>query len=219
MANGHREETGGGGRPETAQASRAEEAELRALAVRLGYEFVDLHGTTVNHVLFSSIPVDLMFRYNFVPLREEEDHLLVAVSDPTDVLALDEVELQLGRPVRVAVGTSQAIQDILKKAEASQRVLDEATEGFRLQVIRDDEEEEDLSIDRLTSDASPIIKLVDSTIFNALQRRASPASRSCPSWTSRRSASPRTAASSSRSRGAPSTSASPSCPPCTGRTR
>jgi type IV pilus assembly protein PilB len=63
---------------------------------------------------------------------------------------------------------------MLKKSESSQRVLDEATEGFELQLLKDDEAGEDsLTVERLTSDISPIIRLVDSTIFTALQRRAS----------------------------------------------
>ncbi len=72
------------------------------------------------------------------------------------------------------VGSRAAIQDILQKTESTQRVLDEATEEFRMQVVREDEEgEEVLTIDRITADASPIIKLVDSVLFNAIQRRAS----------------------------------------------
>ncbi len=88
---------------------------------------------------------------------------------------IDELELLLGTSIEVCVGTQTAIQEILKKSESSQRVLEEATEEFRIQIVTEDEEtgEETLTIDRLTSDSSPIIKLVDSTIFNALQRRAS----------------------------------------------
>ncbi|HEU5162351.1 MAG TPA: GspE/PulE family protein, partial [Thermoanaerobaculia bacterium] len=77
-------------------------------------------------------------------------------------------------PVEVRVGTAGAIEEILQKSESSQRVLDEATEDFRLQLVQEDDEgEEVLSIDRISADTSPIIKLVDSTIFNAIQRRAS----------------------------------------------
>ncbi len=152
----------------------SEEVQSRRLATRLGIEFVDLDVFEINHDLFRAIPVELMFRYNFVPYRAEGEALAVVVADPSDVLLLDELEMQLGRPLRLKVGTRSGIQDILKKSESSQRVLDEATEEFRLQVVREDEGgDEQISIERLTSDTSPIIKLVDSTIFNALQRRAS----------------------------------------------
>ncbi len=153
----------------------SEEVQAQKLAERLEIEYVDLEHFAIDPELFRSLPVDLMFRYNFVPRHRTETGLTVVVADPTDVLMIDELELLLGSPIEVCVGTTTAIQEILKKSESSQRVLEEATEEFRIQLVTEDEEtgEETLSIDKLTSDSSPIIKLVDSTIFNALQRRAS----------------------------------------------
>jgi len=160
----------GGGEPEVI----SEELHAQRLAARLGLEYVDVMQFPIDHELFRSIPVDMMFRYNFVPYKYRGNTLLCVVSDPTDVLMIDELELLLGHPIDIMVGTRGAIQEILKKSESSQRVLEEATEEFRVQLIREDEEgEEQLTIEKLTSDASPIIKLIDSTIFNALQRRAS----------------------------------------------
>lgn len=161
----------------TAQLAGAldESGEARRLADRLRLRYVDLRQDPPDHELFARIPVDLMFRYDFVPLRMEGGHLTVVVADPADILLLDELETVLATPIKVVVGTRAQIQEVLKKTESSQRVLDEATEGFKLQVIDEDSdgEEESLSMERLTSDASPIIKLVDSIIFNALQRRTS----------------------------------------------
>ena len=153
----------------------AEEQRSRQLAARYRCEFINLPDYKIDHDLFRSIPVDLMFRYNFVPRRRTASGLEVVVADPTDVLMNDELELLLGTAIETSVGTPAAIQEILKKSESSQRVLEEATEEFRIQIVTEDEDtgEETLTIDRLTSDSSPIIKLVDSTIFNALQRRAS----------------------------------------------
>ena len=152
-----------------------EVAQAQRVAARLGIPFVDLAEFPINQDLFRAIPVDLMFRYNFIPWKEDKGKLVVVIADPSDVLMVDELEILLGRPLSVCVGAKTAISDVLKKSESSQRVLDAATEEFKIQVIRDDEEEGDetLSIDKLTSADSPIIKLVDSTIFNALQRRAS----------------------------------------------
>jgi type IV pilus assembly protein PilB len=87
---------------------------------------------------------------------------------------LDELALLLKTPIRASVGTESAIQELLKRSQGAQRVLEEASESFTLQIIRDEEEgEETLSIDRLTDTSSPIIRLVDSTIYNALTKRAS----------------------------------------------
>jgi type IV pilus assembly protein PilB len=152
----------------------AEVAEARRLAERYRYEFVDMEHFRIDGELFRSIPADMMLRYGFVPYRREGKALVIVVSDPRDLGTIDEVAALLGTPVKVTVGAPSAIQAMLKKSESSQRVLDEATEGFELQLLKDDEAGEDsLTVERLTSDISPIIRLVDSTIFTALQRRAS----------------------------------------------
>jgi type IV pilus assembly protein PilB len=165
-------ESGGGVSSEAEVAT--EEIVAQRLAARLGLEYIDLKDFQIDHELFRSIPVELMLRYSFVPYEKRDSRLIVIVSDPTDILMLDELESLLSMPIDVVVGTQGAIQEILKKSESSQRVLEEATEDFRVQIIREEEDgEETLSIDRLTSDQSPIIKLVDSMVFNALQRRAS----------------------------------------------
>ncbi len=151
-----------------------EVARARALAVRYRLEFVEMSEFRIDQELFRSIPADLMLRYGFVPHRREGRSLVIVVSDPTDLPMIDELGVILRTPIRVTVGAPSAIQSILKKSESSQRVLEEATEGFELQVLKEDETgEENLTVERLTSDISPIIKLVDSTIYTAIQRRAS----------------------------------------------
>jgi len=161
--------------PDTAPVDHAaEEVRARRLAARYQLEFVDLEHFHPDHALFRSIPADLMLRYGFVPYRRDGQALLIVVSDPSEFQTIDEVEVQLHTPVRVCVGTPSAIQNILKKSESSQRVLEEATEGFQMQILREDETgEENLTVEKLTSDASPVIRLVDSMVFTALQRRAS----------------------------------------------
>ena len=129
----------------------SEEHLARRLAARVSLEYVDLENFEIDPDLFRSIPVDLMFRYNFVPRHRTADALVVVVADPTDVLMMDELELLLGTSIEVCVGTQTAIQEILKKSESSQRVLDEATEEFKIQIVTETEDgEETLSIDRLT---------------------------------------------------------------------
>jgi type II secretory ATPase GspE/PulE/Tfp pilus assembly ATPase PilB-like protein len=152
----------------------AEEVHARFLASRYQLEFVDLEHFHPDLGLFRSIPADIMLRYGFVPYRRDGQTLVIVVSDPSDLATIDEVGVQLKTPIRVCVGTPSAIQSILKKSESSQRVLEEATEGFQMQILREDEAgEESLTVEKLTSDASPVIRLVDSTLFTALQRRAS----------------------------------------------
>ncbi|WP_370651518.1 GspE/PulE family protein [Luteitalea sp. TBR-22] len=151
-----------------------EREEARRLAERYRLEFVDMDAFHLDNDLFRSIPADVMLRYGFVPHRREGDVLVIVVSDPTDLLMIDELQQLLGTRLKVTVGTASAIQAMLKKSESSQRVLEDATESFQLQLLKEDESgEESLSVEKLTSDISPIIKLIDSTVFAALQRRAS----------------------------------------------
>ncbi len=153
-----------------------EEQRARDLAERYRCEFLDMRNFHLNSELFRSIPVDLMFRYNFVPLEEADGRLYIAIADPSQLMMIDEIGLMLGKRIKTKVATLSQITDILKKTEQSQRVLEEASEGFALDVIREDEAgDETISIERLTaeSDISPIIRLVDTTIFAALQKRAS----------------------------------------------
>ena len=154
----------------------AEAARARKLAERYELEFVDLTRFLINNELFRSIPADLMLRYGFVPYRRDGQTLLIVVSDPSDLQAIDEIGLQLGLPIRVTVGGPSAIQVILKKSESSTRVLEEATEGFQMQILRDEEGvagDDNLTVDKLTQDASPVIRLIDTMVYTALQRRAS----------------------------------------------
>ena len=151
-------------------------AAAQAVAARYRCEYVDLREGAIDHELFRSVPVDLMFRYNFVPLRAVNGTLEIALADPRNLNTIDELGLLLNKKLRVKVATASQIGDLLKKTEQSQRVLEEVTEGFTLDVVGDDNPDETLSIDKLAqgdSNIAPIIKLVDTTIFNALERRAS----------------------------------------------
>jgi len=151
-----------------------EMARARKLAERYHVEFVDMDEFRIDQELFRSIPADLMLRYGFVPYRREGKALVIVVSDPTDLPMIDEIGVVLNTPIKVTVGAPTAIQSILKKSESSQRVLEDATEGFQLKVVKEDESgDESLTVDKLTSDTSPVIRLVDSTVFTAIQRRAS----------------------------------------------
>ena len=145
------------------------------LAERYRCPFVDLREQRIDPELFRSIPADLMFRYHFVPLESHNNSLVVAVSDPSQLLLTDELSLLLGRKLVIKVATSAQIGDLLKRTEQSQRVLEQATEGFTLNVVSDEEAEENISVDRLARDTevSPLVQLVDTIIFTALERRAS----------------------------------------------
>src|SRR6201990_569345 len=131
-----------------------EVARTQALAKRYRCDFVDLKNFRIQHELFRSVPVDMMFRYNFVPLEQLEDRLVIAVSDPSRLMVLDEISGLLGQRLTTKVATLSQITDLLKKTEQSQRVLDEASEGLTFDVLtgEDTQSDENISIEKLTSD-------------------------------------------------------------------
>ncbi len=157
--------------------------EVRAaqeLARRYRLPYIDLlppdGPSPMDYALLGEIPVDLMLRHQFVPLRREGRRMHVAMADPTDLEVLD--ELAGARHARIVphVATAGAIDVVLRKGDATQRVLQEATSGFRISLVKETETgEEVLDLDRLATDSemSPIIKLVDTIIFNAMESRAS----------------------------------------------
>jgi type II secretory ATPase GspE/PulE/Tfp pilus assembly ATPase PilB-like protein len=152
-----------------------EQERSRRLADRYRCTFVDLREQRIDPELFRSIPAELMFRFNFVPIESRENSLVIAVADPAQVLLSDELSLLIGKKLVLNVATPSQISDLLKRTEQSQRVLEQATEAFTLQVVEGEEDEDTISADRLTSESgiSPVVRLVDTIIFTALERRAS----------------------------------------------
>ncbi|MGA8100841.1 MAG: GspE/PulE family protein [Candidatus Acidiferrales bacterium] len=161
--------------PEVQRDDAGEIERTRRLAERYHFPFLDLRDQRIDPELFRVIPAELMFRFNFVPLEAHDNSLVVAVSDPSQFLMTDELSLLLGKKLSIRVAIASQIGDLLKRTEQSQRVLDEATEGFTLQVVREDDNEENISMAGLTADSgvSPVVRLVDTVIFTSLERRAS----------------------------------------------
>src|SRR6266496_3350855 len=164
--------------PEPAEPPEVREAKQLALRYRL--PFVNLlppdGESPIDYSLLGELPVDLMVRHQFVPLKRENNKLHIAMADPTDLDQLDELASALKARIVAHVATAGAIDVVLRKGDATQRVLQEAASGFRISLVRETETgEEVLDLDRLATDSemSPIIKLVDTIIYNAMESRAS----------------------------------------------
>ncbi|HKQ53759.1 MAG TPA: ATPase, T2SS/T4P/T4SS family, partial [Pyrinomonadaceae bacterium] len=154
--------------------------EARVLARRYRLPYVDLlppdGDSPIDYALLGEIPVEMMVRHQFVPLRREGKRLHIAMADPTDLERLDELASALHARVVPHVATAGAIEVVLKKGDATQRVLQEAASGFRISLVKETAEgEEVLDLDRLATDSemSPIIKLVDTIVYQAMESRAS----------------------------------------------
>jgi len=154
------------------------EAKQRAKRYRMPY--IDLlppdAPSPVDQEELAKIPVELMLRNQFVPIRREGNSMHVAMANPTDLERLDELENVLNVRIIPHVATAGAIDVVLRKGDATQRVMQEAASGFRISLVKETEQgEEVLDLDRLAtdSDMSPIIKLVDTIVYNAMESRAS----------------------------------------------
>jgi type IV pilus assembly protein PilB len=152
----------------------------KALAMRYRLPYIDLlppdKKSPIDYEALASIPVEMMLRNHFVPLRKDGRNLHVAMADPTNLEQLDELENALNVRIVPYVSTLGAIEVVLKKGDATQRVLQEAASTFKISLVKEtDQGEEVLDLDRLASDSdmSPIIKLVDTIIYNAMESRAS----------------------------------------------
>jgi len=152
----------------------SEDLFYQALAEQFGLEFIDLSAYRLDEHVLALFPADMIYRYAFVPLELVGDSLVIAISDPTDVVKLDDLELLLDKPLILKIASPGCIQLLLKKGDGTSRVLKEVSEDFMLQLVTETEKgEEVLSVEAISADTSPIIKLLNSTIMDALTRRAS----------------------------------------------
>jgi len=157
-----------------------EVVEAKQLAKRYRLPYIDLlppdQPSPIDYEELAKIPVEMMLRNHFVPLKRDGRNLHAAMADPTNLERLDEMENALNVRIVPYIATQGAIDVVLKKGDATQRVLQEAASGFKISLVKETEHgEEVLDLDRLATDAdmSPIIKLVDTIVYNAMESRAS----------------------------------------------
>ena len=153
----------------------SEEEKTKQLAKRYNVPYIDLSSRFVDRELVQSFPADFLHRSNFVPFERNEDTVKIAIADPSDIATIDAIESHLGLEVEVYATSKRSIQEALRKSETAQQVLKDATEGFIMQVVEKEsgEEEEVISVETLADKDGSIIKLVNSVIFTAVQKRAS----------------------------------------------
>ncbi|MCK9418347.1 MAG: Flp pilus assembly complex ATPase component TadA [Nitrospirae bacterium] len=148
----------------------------QALAEQRDLRYADLTDYRVTPKFFETIPVELMQRYQFIPMEDADETLTVAMSDPNNIPAIDELEMILNRQIEIRVSTPSAIQAVLKISGSSEQVMHAVSEDFKFHIVKEQENgegEEVLSIESIDKDESPIIRLMHTTIFDAIQRRAS----------------------------------------------
>jgi type IV pilus assembly protein PilB len=152
----------------------SEEQLARALAAQFDLPCDLLTEFRVDQSFYDSMSVKLMQRHPFIPIVEDQGCLTIAIPDPQNLLALDELELLLGRPLDLVVSPRSAILAALERSEGSSQALRELEAEYRSVLVKEDERgEEVLTIDHTGEDQSPAVKLLDSILLSAMQRRAS----------------------------------------------
>ena len=147
------------------------EAQLvSALATQIGLTFVDLSDYPVDGSAVSRVPATVCRRHNALPIGYDQDKLVVAMADPANVFALDDIRAMTGMEVRSVVATKA---DLLAAINRYHRGDDEMDQLTSVIDQADDADGDDLSqIKEITEDA-PIVKFVNLLITQAIQDRAS----------------------------------------------
>ncbi len=166
--------TAGFGQTLVSEGILSEEQLARALAAQFDLPCNLLTEFRVDQAFYDSMSVKLMQRHPFIPIAEHQGRLAVAIPDPQNLLALDELELLLGSPLDLVVSTRSAILAALERSEGASQALRELEAEYRSVLVKEDERgEEVLTIDHAGEDQSPAVKLLDSILLSAMQRRAS----------------------------------------------
>ncbi len=149
---------------------RSDEDKARANAEALGLPFEPLDAAPTDPDLWGDVPLELLVRYSCVPVGREGGRLVMAFGALDDPIHLDELEFLLERPIEAVVAPADRVASLLKRHKGGELLLEQASEGLRLQFV--DEDEEDVDVKMLPAE-SPIVRLVDSLVLGAIDRRAS----------------------------------------------
>src|SRR6476659_9193068 len=156
------------------EGALSEEQLARALSIQFGLPFDALTDFRLEPSFYDSISFMLMQRHPFVPIAELQGRLRIAIPDPQDLFGIDELELLLGRELELVVSPKSAILTALERSEGSSQALRELEAEDRSVLVKEDERgEEILTLDHASEDQSPAVKLLDSILLSAMQRRAS----------------------------------------------
>jgi type IV pilus assembly protein PilB len=146
-----------------------EAALVKALATQIGLPFMDLSDFQIDMTAASLVPQSLAKRYTALPIAFEEETLIVAMSDPGNVFAVDDIRTLTGRDIRIVVATRNDIADAIERVSR----VDAEVGDLAATAAAEEQEIDDLSALKETVDEAPIVKLVNLLITQAVNDRAS----------------------------------------------
>jgi co-chaperonin GroES (HSP10) len=144
----------------------SDEMLAQSLAEQRDLRYADLTGFRISSKFQETIPHDLMQRYQFVPLEDDGELLVVAMADPNNVPAIDELEMILNRQLEICVSTLQSIKAVLKRTGPLEPMLAPAPEEFLPPLSKEEEDsevEETISFATFDKPQRPQIKNLHTT--------------------------------------------------------
>ncbi len=154
---------------------------VQSLGKQMGVEFFDLEAASLDNELVKSIPEHLAKRYNVIPVSQQDNKLKLAMADPLNVLAIDDIRLITGFDIQPVIATEEAINKAISSmfgvtdmVAVESTVKDIAETDFGGMEIEDDIEEE-IALDKLKElvDEAPIVRVVNLIISQAINDKAS----------------------------------------------
>jgi len=146
-----------------------EAALVKALATQIGLPFMDLSDFQIDMTAASLVPSALAKRYTALPIAFEEETLIVAMSDPGNVFAVDDIRTLTGRDIRIVVATRTDIGDAIERVSR----VDAEVGDLAATAAAEEAETDEISALKETVDDAPIVKLVNLLITQAVNDRAS----------------------------------------------
>lgn len=139
------------------------------MAKRLGLEVVDLSRINIDPTASATIPIQMAKKHEILPIAWKSAKLVVAMADSSDVVALDDVRTMTQRELIVVVATRSSLLQAIERANRFDEAIDMTSQAATQQLT--DDEQPDLGVEVIED--APIVKLVNMTLAQAVQQRAS----------------------------------------------
>lgn len=144
---------------------------IEVLEFQLGYPHVDLSKFIINPKAISLIPESLVRRYDLIPIDIKDNYLVVAMADPLNIIAIDDLKLHAKYDIQPVISTRSSIIKAINKFyrdKTTENVLREFVESYDIDDSEDFDDEDQIEISN-----APVVRLINSTIQQAVDMRAS----------------------------------------------
>lgn len=146
-----------------------------SLAELFHLEYVVLDNFSVSQELFSFLSAGQAFQYHALPYKKENETLYVVISDPFDLTISNTLRDITGLSIKLLLSSEEDIETTLKRSEGGSALLKDLTVDFSPVIVKENEQgqERTVSLDDIDETTAPVIKLVNTIIMTALQKRVS----------------------------------------------